>query len=142
MIGVRVDSVDWKLRLRLFVQRFWQPTSACLTTMPGNVANVWSLAHWGIALQTGLGTGILVLLLSFTPLARWFRNRYGNASIVGGLTMLADAYAHPSHFIVPYGEAVVTGIVSGLLALAGSFVFEDRARRVRMLWSRLGGRPG
>ena len=135
-----MTSVDWKLRAKLFVQRFWQPTSACMTCMPGSLGNVWSLAHWTIALQTGLGTGILAVLLSFTPVGRLYKNRYGNALIVGCLTALADGYSHVNHYGIGYAEAVVTGTISGLLALAGWVLFEDRARRIRALWSRLRGK--
>ncbi|QDL36626.1 hypothetical protein EUB48_04445 [Rhodoferax sediminis] len=46
-------SSDWKRRIRLFVERFWQPTSACMTSMPGSWGNLMSLAHWTLALQTG-----------------------------------------------------------------------------------------
>ena len=130
---------DWKLRAKLFVQRFWQPTSACLACMPGSLSNVWSLVHWATALQTGLATGILAVLLSFTPAVRLYRNRYGNALMVGLLTALGDTYAHPSHYGFAYAEAILTGAISGLLALAGSFLFEDRARRIRTAWSRLFG---
>ena len=138
----RMKTFDWKSRAKLFVQRFWQPTSACLTCMPGSLANVWSLTHWTLALQTGLGTGILALLLSFTPLGRLFKNRFGNALIVGCLTALADAWSHPNHYAFAYAESIVTGVISGLLALAGSYLFEDRARRLRWLWSRLRGTRG
>jgi hypothetical protein len=41
---------DWKRRVRLFVQRFWQPTSACMTCMPGSWGNLMSVAHWTVAL--------------------------------------------------------------------------------------------
>ena len=132
-------SNEWKHRASLFVQRFWQPTSACMTCMPGSLGNVWSLTHWATALQTGLATGILAVLLSFTPAARLYKNRYGNALVVGTLTALGDGYAHANHYAIPYGEALVTGAVSGLLALAGSFLFEDRARRLRALWARITG---
>jgi len=131
---------DWKFRAKLFVQRFWQPTSACLSCMPGSLGNVLSQVHWTIALRTGLFTGILAVLLSFTPARRLYGNRWGNALIVGGLTTLADAYSHPNHWGFDHAEALVTGLVSGLLALAGSYVFEDRARRLRALWARLRGR--
>lgn len=65
---MRLD--DWITRARLFVQRFWQPTSACIACMPGSFAAVANVAHWEIALRTGLATGLLVILLSFTPLTR------------------------------------------------------------------------
>jgi ABC-type thiamin/hydroxymethylpyrimidine transport system permease subunit len=134
-------SADWKRRIILFVQRFWQPTSACITCMPGSWGNVMSAAHWTLALQTGVATGILAVLLTFTPAAKLFTNRYGNALVVGLLTMLGDAYSHANHYGIPYAEAVVTGAISGLLTLAGSYLFEDRARRLRAAWSRIAGKP-
>ena len=105
--------------------------------MPGSIANVASLAHWEIALRTGLATGVLVLILSFTPFVGLFRNRYGNALAVGVLTALGDAWSHANHYGIAYTEAIVTGVVSGLLALAIGYLTEDRARRLRMAWARL-----
>jgi hypothetical protein len=105
----------------------------CMTAP--SFANLLSAAHWKIAFQTGIGTGILALLLTLTPLGRLFARRYGNALLMGGLTALADAWSHPGRFRFEYGEALLTGFVSGLLVLAGSFVLEDRARRVRQVWA-------
>jgi peptidoglycan/LPS O-acetylase OafA/YrhL len=130
-------SIGWRLRARLFVERFWQPTSACMMCMPGSVGNLWSAVHWETALRTGLFTGMLALVLSFTPLARLYRNRYGNALVVGGLTALADAYSHPDHYGPFHVEALLTGAISATLAFAGSYLLEDRARRVRRAWARL-----
>jgi hypothetical protein len=130
---------DWKRRVRLFVQRFWQPTSACMTCMPGSWGNLMSVAHWTVALQTGLATGILAVLLTFTPVAKLYANRYGNSLVVGLLTMLGDAYSHPNHYDIPFAEPIVTGVVSGLLALAASYLFEDRARRIRAVWAKISG---
>ncbi|MBO9651248.1 MAG: hypothetical protein J7605_22310 [Variovorax sp.] len=130
----------WKRRFVLFIKRFWQPTSACMTCMPGSLTNLLSAPHWALALQTGLFTGVLALILTFTPAMKMFGNRYGNALLVGLLTMIGDTFSHPGHYGIPHLEAVVTGVVSGVLALVGSFVFEDRARRVRALWARLRGR--
>ncbi len=125
----------WRLRARLIAQRFWQPTSACMTCMPGSLLNLASLPHWTTALHTGLATGALVLLLSFTPARAVFRNRFGNAGAVALLTAGGDAWSHPGRFAIAWGEALLTGLVAGLLALAASYVFEDRARRVRALWA-------
>lgn len=108
-----------------------------MTCMPGGLDKIWSLGHWANALQTGLATAVLALLLSFTPARRLFYHRYGNATLVGCLTAIGDAYSHRNHYEIAYAEAIVTGVVSGLLALAGSFLFEDRARRLRDLWTRL-----
>ncbi len=134
-----MPSSRFALRAKLCIQRFWQPTSACLTCMPGHLANVVSLPHWEIALRTGLLTGAIVLLLSFTRFIAVFRNRYGNAAVVGVFTAIGDALAHPDHYGSFHREALLTGAVSGLLALAASFLIEDRGRRVRSAWARLRG---
>ena len=138
-VALNSMSIDWKLRARIFVQRLWQPTSACMTCMPGSLASVWSAAHWELALRTGVATGVLALLLSFTPLARLYGNRYGNALMVGCLTVLGDSYSHPDHYGWPHAEAIVTGLISGSLALLGSYLLENRARRIRSAWLRLFG---
>ena len=129
-----------KLRARVFLQRLAQPTCACMLGMsaPTFVA-LASLPHWRIALQTGVGTGILALVLSFTPAGRLFGDRYGNAIVMGALTAIADAWSHPGHFGFPWAEAIVTGIVSGLLVLATSYLVEDRGRRVRAAWAWIWG---
>ena len=77
----------------------------------------------------------IAVTLSFTPAARLYASRSGNALVVAGLTMLGDAYSHANHYAIPYLEAAVTGAVSGLLAYAGSYLFEDRARRLRAVWA-------
>ncbi|ACC75713.1 hypothetical protein PPMP20_16710 [Paraburkholderia phymatum] len=130
-------SSEWKHRAVLFIKRFWQPTSACMTCMPGSWGNIMSIAHWTIALNTGLLTGILAVVLTFTPAARLFKNRYGNALIVGLLTMLGDAYAHPNHYGPLFLEHVITGVISGLLTLVASYLFENHARRIRATWARI-----
>ena len=130
--------VGWKLRTRVFLERLWQPTCACMTCMTApSFANVLSAVHWKIALQTGVGAGMLALLITLTPLGRLFSHRYGNALMVGVLTALADAWSHPGRFGLEYGEALLTGLVSGVLALAGSFALEDRGRRIRQIWARM-----
>ena len=132
--------MDWKLRAKVFLERLWQPTCACMTCMTApTFANLVSAVHWKIALQTGIGTGLLALLLTLTPVGKLFTRRYGNALMVGGLTAIADAWSHPGRFGFEYGEALLTGLVSAVLALVGSFVLEDRARRVRRAWAWMKG---
>ncbi len=126
-------------RARIFVQRFWQPTTACMSCMPGSLGNIASAAHWALALQTGAVTGALALFLSLTPVGRLYAHRWGNALLVGILTTFADAWSHPNHFGFRHAEALLTGLVSALIALAASFLFEDRARRIRAAWARLTG---
>lgn len=132
-------EIGWRRRVILVAQRFWQPTSACLTCMPGSLGNALSAVHWTTALQTGGATALLALLLSFTPARRLYLNRFGNAAVVGTLTALGDAWSHANHYGVPYAEALVTGFVSALITLAGSYLFEDRARRPRAWWARVFG---
>ena len=129
--------ISWRVRTKLFVERFWQPTSACMTCMPGSLGNVFSGVHWAIALQTGLATGLLALLLSFTPVARLYRSRWSNALVVGSLTALGDAYSHAGNYGFLHAEALLTGAVSAALSVVASFVFEDRARRLRAAWAGL-----
>lgn len=127
----------WRLRAKLFVERFWQPTSACMACMPGSLANVFSAAHWSTDLQTGLVTALVALLLSFTPVARLYPHRYGNALVVGTVTAIGDVYAHPDHYGFWHAEAILTGAVSAALAVVASYLFEDRARRLRALAAKL-----
>lgn len=137
MLETIMPAYTFKQRAWIFVQRFWQPTSACMTCMPGSLGNVMSAAHWALALQTGLVTGVLALVLSFTPIGRLYGNRWGNALLVGALTAFADAWSHPNNYGFWHAEALLTGLVSALIVLAGSFLFEDRARRLRAVWARV-----
>ena len=138
-----MTPVDWKLRARLIVQRLSQPTCACMVCMTApTFANLISLPHWKIALQTGLGTGLLALVLSFTPVGRLFGQRYGNAVLMGALTAIADAWSHPGRFEAAYGEALLTGVVSALIVYATSFLMDDRGRRVRAAWAWVRGTKG
>ena len=132
-----MPTYSLKQRAWIFVQRFWQPTTACMSCMPGSLGNVMSAAHWSLALQTGFVTGALALFVSFTPVGRLYGHRWGNALLGGMLTAYADAWSHPNHFGFEHAEALLTGLVSALLVLAGSYLFEDRARRVRAAWARL-----
>ena len=133
-------SVGWRLRTRLFAERFWQPTSACMMCMPGSLGKLWNVVHWETASRTGLVTGLLALALSFTPAAWLYRSRFGNALAVGCLTALGDTYSHPNHYGSSHAEALLTGTVSATLALVGSYLLEDRARRVRQAWALLHSR--
>lgn len=133
-------SIGWRLRVKIFVERFWQPTSACMMCMPGSLGNLFSAVHWMTALKTGLVTGAVALVLSLTPVARLYPNRYGNALIVGAVTALGDAYSHANHYGFFHAEALLTGAVSASLALLASYLLEDRGRRLRVAWAALRGR--
>ena len=57
-----------------------------------------------------------------------------------GITALGDAYSHPNHYGFFHAEALLTGGVSAVLALAASYLLEDKARRIRAAWSMLQSR--
>ncbi len=134
---MRVQAMGWKRRLALFGQRLWQPTCACMTCMPGSLAAIDSAAHWFTAVQTGLMTGLLALLLTFTPASRLYGNRWGNAAIVAALTVFGDAWSHSHRDGLRPEEILRTGVTAGVLALAASYALEDRGLRIRVLWARL-----
>jgi hypothetical protein len=134
----RMQTIGWKRRLVLFFQRFWQPTCACMTCMPGSLAMLGSLSHWITAVETGLMTGLLALLLTFTPASKLYLDRWGNVAVVAALTMVGDLWSHwhRDDGIRP-AEILQTGVAAGLLALAASYLLEDRGRRIRTAWARL-----
>ena len=110
-----------------------------MTCMSGSWGNVWSAAHWEVALHTGVATGVLAVLLSFTPVERMYRNRYGAALMVAFLTVLGDSFTHRATLGWINLESFSTGATAGLLAFSGSFVLEDRCRRPRQAWKRVFG---
>lgn len=130
-----MQAMGWRARAVLMAQRLWQPTSACMTCMSVDAVSAWDLAHWKLALTTGGFTGLLAVALTFTPAAWLFRERHRNAALMGGLTVIGDFFAHAGAGPVNLPETLGTGLVSALLTLAGSYLFEDRARRLRALWA-------
>lgn len=100
---------------------------------------LWRLVHWTIASHTGLVTAIVAALLRFTPAARLYETHCGNALSVGCLTALGDGCSHTDHYGIPCTEAVSSRIVSDLLTLVSSYLFKDRARRIRAVWTRIAG---
>jgi len=132
-----MHPIGWRRRLVLFAQRLWQPTCACMTCMPGSLARIDSLAHWITAVETGLMTGLLALLLTFTPASRLYGSRWGSAAAVATLTMVGDLWSHAHRDGLRPVEILRTGVVAGLLALAASYAFEERGRRIREAWARL-----
>lgn len=126
--------MPWKRSLMLFIQRFWQPTCACMTAMPGSLGQLLNSTHWAIALQTGLATGLLALLIALLPIGRLYDQRVGNALLVGLLTMGGDAFAHARRGAIDLGEVVVTGAISGALALLLPWLIEGPVARFRRTW--------
>ena len=110
-----------KQKLKMFITPFCESTPACLLVMVQG--NIWlaTIGHLQKAVETGLITGIGVLILSFFT-HRWLGNKYVVAAITGGMCFIADLLAHPSHFGDFTTEAIVTGVITGMISLAVNFV--------------------
>lgn len=85
----------------------------------GNV-HALTFSHWIKALQTGVLTGALAVLVSFSGRKELQDNKFVMAGLTGFLTAIADFATHPTHFGGPSTEAIATGIGAGLLCLAFS----------------------
>ena len=99
-------------KLTLAGRKFSEAWTSCLLCMVQGDLTVISLKHAITAGKTGLLTAMAVLLLSYSK--HFSTSTYTLAWLTGVLTMLADMLIHPPHFI---GEAVLTGVGAGVLAL-------------------------
>jgi hypothetical protein len=107
----------WKDKIKFFTTAFFESTPACMLVMvQGNIL-LATLGHLQTAIQTGLITGGSVYFLSMFD-HDWFRNQYIEALITGGICVLADFIAHPSHFGGLTTEAIVTGVFTFFISLA------------------------
>ena len=70
-------------KIKIFLTPFCEATPACLLVMVQG--NIWlaTLGHLQKAAETGLITGVGVLIISFFTY-RWFGNKYVVAGITGG----------------------------------------------------------
>jgi hypothetical protein len=102
----------------LFKRKFTEAWIACAVAMVQGDLAVFSWGHVGVAAQTGLATGVAMVIansLGFvkTPwMAIW---------LTGVLTTASDIIIHQPAF--PY-EAIVTGIGAGILAYIFSKVLK------------------
>ena len=104
-------------KLKLCITPFCEATPACLLVKVQG--NIWlaTMGHLQKALETGLLTGLGVLILSLFS-HRWFNNKYIVAAITGAMVFVADLIVHPSHFGGFATEAIVTGIFTAIISLA------------------------
>ena len=108
-------------KIKIFITPFCEATPACLLVMVQG--NIWlvSMGHLQKAVETGLITGVGVLILSLF-IYRWFSNKYVVAGITGGMCAIADLLIHPTHFGSYTTEAMVTGTFTAIISLAVNFV--------------------
>ena len=104
-------------KFKLFITPFCEATPACLLVMVQG--NIWlaTMGHLQKALETGLLTGLGVLIFSLFS-HRWFNNKYIVAAITGAMVFVADLIVRPSHFGGFATEAIVTGIFTAIISLA------------------------
>ena len=104
-------------KLKLCITPFCEATPACLLVKVQG--NIWlaTMGHLQKALETGLLTGLGVLIFSLFS-HRWFNNKYIVAAITGAMVFVADLIVHPSHFGGFATEAIVTGIFTAIISLA------------------------
>jgi len=108
-----------KTKSKLFGQSLARVTPACLMMMvQGNILAI-SIGHWKTAIETAMVVGFLLVALSFSSKTLQIReNKYSMAGLVALVTMAADFNVHREGFS---GEALMTGVATGLLWLLVSF---------------------
>jgi hypothetical protein len=113
-----------KRRIAPFVENMAESTTACLMTMVQGNLFALTLSHWLIASRTGLAAGTLTCAALLV--ARTDRRRTVPL-LLGTITAVVDLLVHPGRFAGVITEAVVTGVVAGLL----SFLVRAAAVRLR-----------
>ena len=102
-------------RLALFGHKAVEAGGVCLLLMvQGNLATI-TVAHLGIATQTGVLAVVPLVGVTLTRYAGHLVNRWISSALIAVCTFVADAAIHASHFPGAYTEAALTG--------AGAFVF-------------------
>ena len=80
-----------------------------------------TLAHLGVASQTGLLGVFPILGVTFTRYARFLTNRWAASSLLGVCTFAADATVHQSHYPGELTEAALTAVGAFVFSLAISY---------------------
>lgn len=110
-----------QVRLAIILRHISQSTTACLVAMTKGDLGSRTLAHWKVALITGLGAGLISLLASLGNLIKLQTSRFGLAFIAFGGTVIADYLNQAT-----WTEALFTGLGAALLSLLLSFTPLDK----------------
>lgn len=98
---------------RSLIEGVSESTAACLLAMvQGNILAL-TVHHLLIAAQTGVIAGSLALAVS---LLTRLKNTWATPLLLGLCTAVVDYYVHPGSFGDVATEALVTGVVAGLLS--------------------------
>ncbi|BCA95293.1 hypothetical protein TUM19329_16540 [Legionella antarctica] len=113
-----------KVRFTIVIRHIIQSTTACLLAMTKGNLSVLTSQHWKIAFSTGLGAGLIALLVSYGNWVKFQTSRYGVAFIAFVGTFIADYVSHSSGS--SWKETFATAIGAALLSLFVSFTPLDR----------------
>jgi len=106
-------ETEWAKRKRSLGEGVSESSTACLLAMvQGNVLAL-TIGHLGIALLTGFIAGTLAFIVTVIV---QINDPWKIALILGISTAIIDYIIHPSSFGGVATEAIVTGIVAGLLS--------------------------
>ena len=84
-------------------------------------------AHLLIAAQTGVIAGGLAFFVAWFA---QFQKYWAMPLLLGACTALADFYVHPGSFGSFATEAMVTGLVAGIISLGVALIIRFRKRRL------------
>jgi len=115
-----------KENTKSLVEGVSESTVACLLAMvQGNVLAL-TASHLLIATQTGVVAGVLAFTVSLLARAN---SSWAMPLLLGMFTAVVDYYVHPGSFGDVATEAIVTGLVAGLLSyLVGALIRLKRRR--------------
>jgi hypothetical protein len=104
-------------KLKILIERFAQAWTACIFCMVQGDLSVVSVKHFVDASETGILTGLAMVLASFLP----WKDKWLGIFLVGLFTAIADNLTHMAMF--PY-EAICTGFGAMLLAILYENLFK------------------
>ncbi|MGI9171532.1 MAG: hypothetical protein ACR2IZ_03670 [Candidatus Nanopelagicus sp.] len=107
-----------KERVAIGGRQFAQSTCACLTAMTKGNLGAITAEHWKVALITGLGVGLIAVILSFMARLELQESRWGVATVAFIGTFIVDVLNHGSHYQNFWGdEALITAAGAAILSL-------------------------
>ena len=116
-----------RYRLALCSHKAMEAGVVCGVLMVQGHLGAITMAHLGIASQTGLLAVVPVLWLTFTRYARHFANRWTSSVLLAAFTFAADAIIHGSHYPGAYTEAALTAVGAFVFSVAISYTPIGRA---------------
>jgi len=123
-----VDPAESAGKIKQYVENVSEATAACLFTMLQGNLLLLGLSHWLVASQTGIVAGVLATVALWLAKATkpWIVSL-----VLGSFTAVVDFTVHPGMFGGVVTEAIVTGIMAGLLSFVIGHAIASYRRRKR-----------